>query len=31
MLNVLNAIYQEELWTIEPERFNVRRQFTIYQ
>ena len=31
MLNVLNAIYQEELWEIEPERFNVRRQFTIYQ
>jgi hypothetical protein len=31
MLNVLNAIYQDELWTIEPERFNVRRVFTIYQ
>lgn len=31
MLNVLNAIYQEELWSIEPDRFNVRRQFTIYQ
>jgi len=31
MLNVLNAIYQDELWEIEPERFNVRRQFTIYQ
>ena len=31
MLNVLNAIYQEELWSIDPERFNVRRQFTIYQ
>lgn len=31
MLNVLNAIYQEELWKIEPERFNVRRVFTIYQ
>jgi hypothetical protein len=31
MLNVLNAIYQEELWEIEPERFNVRRVFTIYQ
>ena len=31
MLNVLNAIYQEELWKIEPERFNVRRYFTIYQ
>ena len=31
MLNVLNAIYQEELWSIEPERFNVRRVFTIYQ
>lgn len=31
MLNVLNAIYQEELWNIEPERFNVRRVFTIYQ
>jgi len=27
----LNAIYQEELWKIEPERFNVRRVFTIYQ
>lgn len=31
MLNVLNAIYQEELGKIEPERFNVRRVFTIYQ
>lgn len=31
MLNVLNAIYGEELWEIEPERFNIRRQFTIYQ
>ena len=31
MLNVLNAIYQEELWKIYPERFNVRRVFTIYQ
>lgn len=31
MLNVLNAIYGEELWEIEPERFNVRRVFTIYQ
>lgn len=31
MLNVLNAIYEEELWKIEPERFNVRRVFTIYQ
>lgn len=31
MLNVLNAIYQEELWKIEPARFNVRRVFTIYQ
>lgn len=31
MLNVLNAIYKEELWSIDPERFNVRRQFTIYQ
>ena len=31
MLNVLNAIYGEELWEIDPERFNVRRQFTIYQ
>lgn len=31
MLNVLNAIYGEELWEIDPARFNVRRQFTIYQ
>lgn len=31
MLNVLNAIYGEELWEIQPERFNVRRTFTIYQ
>ena len=31
ILNVLNAIYSEELWTIEPERFNVRRTFTVYQ
>lgn len=31
MLNVLNAIYWEELWEIQPERFNVRRVFTIYQ
>lgn len=31
MLNVLNAIYWEELWEINPERFNVRRVFTIYQ
>lgn len=29
--NVLNAIYQEELWEIDPERFNVRRTFTTYQ
>jgi len=29
--NVLNAIYQEELWEIDPERFNVRRIFTTYQ
>lgn len=31
MLNVLNTIYREELWEINPERFNVRRAFTIYQ
>lgn len=31
MLNVLNAIYGEELWEIDPARFNVRRTFTIYQ
>lgn len=31
MLNVLNAIYQDELWEIDPTRFNVRRTFTIYQ
>ena len=31
MVNVLNAIYWEELWNIEPDRFNVRRTFTIYQ
>lgn len=31
MLNVLNAIYGDELWDIQPERFNVRRVFTIYQ
>lgn len=31
MLNVLNAIYWEELWEIDPARFNVRRTFTIYQ
>lgn len=31
ILNVLNAIYQDELWDIDPTRFNVRRIFTIYQ
>lgn len=31
MLQVLNTIYREELWEINPERFNVRRAFTIYQ
>lgn len=31
IVNVLNAIYQEELWTIDPKRFNVRRIFTQYQ
>ena len=31
ILNVLNAIYQDELWNIDPKRFNVRRIFTIYQ
>ena len=31
MTNVLNAIYSPELWAIEPTRFNVRRNFTIYQ
>lgn len=31
MLNCLNAIYSDELWEIEPERFNVRRIYTIYQ
>lgn len=31
ILNVLHAIYYEELWEIDPERFNVRRTFTLYQ
>jgi hypothetical protein len=31
MLNCLNTIYEEELGTIDPVRFNVRRVFTIYQ
>lgn len=31
MLNVLNLIYKDELGEINPERFNVRRVFTIYQ
>lgn len=31
MLQVLNTIYKDELGEINPERFNVRRVFTIYQ
>lgn len=31
MLNCLNTVYEEELWPIDPSRFNVRRVFTIYQ
>lgn len=31
MLQVLNTIYKDELGEINPERFNVRRAFTIYQ
>lgn len=31
MLQVLNTIYKNELGEINPERFNVRRAFTIYQ
>ena len=31
MLNCLNTVYSEELWPIDPKRFNVRRYFTIYQ
>lgn len=31
MLQVLNTIYGDELGEINPERFNVRRVFTIYQ
>ena len=31
MLNCLNTVYSEELWSIDPKRFNVRRIFTIYQ
>ena len=31
MLNCLNTIYSEELWEIDPKRFNVRRVYTIYQ
>ena len=31
MLQVLNTIYSGELGEINPERFNVRRVFTIYQ
>jgi hypothetical protein len=31
MLNCLNTVYADELWEIDPKRFNVRRVFTIYQ
>ena len=31
VLNVLNAIYEPELWQINPQKFNVRRVYTIYQ
>lgn len=29
--NVLNAIYSEELWEIEPDKFSIRRDFTSLQ
>lgn len=31
IVNVLNAIYSEDLWDIEPSKFNVRRDFITYQ
>ena len=31
LLNCLNSVYSEDLWKIDPSRFNVRRNFTIYQ